>query len=99
MKKIVEVDSVSMALCEGRHNIPEAVDGSIFATELDPLDLAGMETAATEKLRGIKQLNLYVTGLTVALVAVLNVCHRNNISVTLYHYNRETGTYYEQEVV
>ena len=87
-----------MSLCEGRHEIPQAIDGSIFGTELDPLDLSGMEREASEQLRGVFTLNLYVTGLTVALVAVLNVCREQKIKVTLYHYNRETGDYYPQEV-
>ena len=87
-----------MSLCEGRHEIPQAIDGSIFGTELNPLDLSGMETEARKQLHGVYTLNLYVTGLTVALVAVLNVCREQKIKVTLYHYNRETGDYYPQEV-
>ena len=43
-------------------------------------------------------LNLYVTGLTVALIAVLNVCKDEKIGVTLYHYDRSTGDYFTQEV-
>ncbi len=46
----------------------------------------------------ISKLNLYVTGLTVALVAVLNVTRELGIEVTLYHFNRETGEYYPQKV-
>ena len=64
----------------------------------DPLDLTGMEREAAKQLRGVFTLNLYVTGLTVALIAVLNVCREQKIKVTLYHYNRETGNYYPQEV-
>lgn len=43
-------------------------------------------------------INLYVTGLTVALIAALNVCRDEGVSVTLYHYNRDTGLYFPQEV-
>lgn len=94
----IPTTEVYMSLCEGRHEIPQAIDGSIFGTELDPLDLAGMEMEAAEQLHGVVTLNLYVTGLTVALIAVLNVCREQKIKVTLYHYNRETGNYYPQEV-
>jgi hypothetical protein len=94
----IPATEVYISLCEGRHEIPQAIDGSIFGTELDPLDLSGMEREAAEQLRGVFTLNLYVTGLTVALVAVLNVCREQKIKVTLYHYNRETGDYYPQEV-
>lgn len=47
---------------------------------------------------GIKYLVVYVTGLTVALMEVVNYCHRNNINLVLMHFNRETGEYYPQEV-
>lgn len=94
----IPATEVYMSLCAGRHEIPQAIDGSIFGTELDPLDLAGMETEAAEQLHGVVTLNLYVTGLTVALIAVLNVCREQKIKVTLYHYNRETEKYYPQEV-
>lgn len=91
----IPATEVYMSLCEGRHEIPQAIDGSIFGTELD---LTGMEREAAEQLRGVFTLNLYVTGLTVALIAVLNVCREQKIKVTLYHYNRETEKYYPQEV-
>lgn len=44
-------------------------------------------------------LRLYVTGLSVALVAVLNACRGLGITVELLHYDRESGSYYSQEVV
>lgn len=44
-------------------------------------------------------INLYVTGLTVALIAFLNMTKRENISVTLYHFDRETGEYFPQNVI
>jgi hypothetical protein len=88
----------NMALCEGRHAIPQATDGAIFGNSIDPLDVDGLEAVAKRKLSGLDSLNLYVTGLTVALVAVLNATRELGISVTLYHYNRENGDYYPQEV-
>lgn len=95
----VDTDTASMALCEGRHAIPDATDGAIFETEIaDPTDTCTLEEVAFRKLEGLKSLNLYVTGLTVALIAVLNVCRRENIIVTLWHFNRDTGKYFAQTV-
>lgn len=88
----------NMMLCEGRHSIPEAIDGAIFGNELNPLAVSDLEAEAENKLRGVKVLNLYVTGLTVALVAALNACRKLDINVTLYHFDRTSGTYYTQEV-
>ena len=96
----VESETASMALCEARHEIPDATDGAVFENSINPLDVTGLEEEATRKLEElkIKQLNLYVTGLTVALVSVLNAARKLEISVVLYHYDRETGSYYSQEV-
>lgn len=95
----IEVDTASMELCKGRHETP-ATDGAIFETEVNPLDVTALELEAKERLTSlnITKLNLYVTGLTVALVAVLNVTRELGIKVTLWHFNRETGKYYCQEV-
>lgn len=95
----IEVDTASMELCKGRHETP-ATDGAIFETGVNPLDIAELERTAKARLQSlnIKKLNLYVTGLTVALIAVLNVVRELGIRVTLWHFNRETGEYYSQEV-
>ena len=95
------VDTASMSVCAGRHDIPQAIDGSIFPNQIDPLNVTGMEAMAEAKLSSleIKHLDLYVTGLTVAVVAVINSCHRLGITVTLFHHDRESGQYYSQEVV
>lgn len=88
----------NMCLCEARHNIPEATEGAIYPNSINPLDVCGLEEYALNKLQGVKALNLYVTGLSVALVAVINVCHREGIMLTLWHYNRDNGEYYPQTV-
>lgn len=95
----IEVDTASMELCKARHETP-AEDGAIFETEVDPLDVVGLESQAKERLvsLNITRLHLYVTGLTVALIAVLNATRELNIKVTLWHFDRESGKYYCQEV-
>ena len=104
---MVEVEdnstSVSVALCQGRHEIPEATDGAIFGQTVDPLDVNGLQEQADSAIasyaeNGVKSVNLYVTGLTVALIAVLNACRDKGLTVTLYHYDRESSSYYKQEV-
>lgn len=100
-----------MALIAGRHEIPQAVNGAVFTCPIkDVTDVQGLEEQArislkkafglTEPsdLRTAPELVLFVTGLSVALVAVLNVCQDECIKVTLMHYNSQTGEYFEQEV-
>ena len=75
-------------MCEGRHVIPQVTE-YLFGTVINPLDLEGLESTAAEKLQNVDSLDLYVTGLTVATVCVINVCANLGIALTLYHYDRD----------
>lgn len=120
--------TLKMALCEGRHEIPQAIDGAIFPGAIDDvtkvnfleemafggiwypafrhyhdgeagfLTSAGSDFEFELRLEKGLHLDLYVTGLTVALIAALNVCRQNGVSVTLWHYDKESGSYYPQAV-
>jgi len=87
----------NLALCEGRHPIP-GVSGAVFPGTVNPVDVAALDALAAQSLEGVTELTLYVTGLTVALVAVINACHKNGVRLVLMHYDRTTGGYYPQEV-
>ena len=89
--------TLKMGLCRGRHDIP-GVESYIYPSQVDPLDLAGQAATAAAALAGVEVLDLYVTGLTVALVTVINHCHRAGIRLTLWHYDRDSGSYYPQPV-
>lgn len=39
-------------------------------------------------------INLYVTGFTPALVAVINMCKYNGITLNTWHYNKDSGDYF-----
>lgn len=123
---------LNIALCEGRHPIPQATDGSVFpgeirdVTDTDRLErqaysglwnaafrhhkggesgflapAAGWDGSGMEPLGFVPGLkvSLYVTGLTVALIAALNVCRCEGLEVTLWHFNRDTGDYFPQPVL
>lgn len=51
-----------------------------------------------ECFEGEKILHLYVTGLTVLTASVISYCALNGISLTLFHYDRETKDYYPQRL-
>lgn len=92
---------IRCGLCEGRHEIP--TNKFIFPTVINPTDLDWQYDVALKSMieLGIiedREMELYVTGLTVALITVLNICKIYDISVTLLHYDRNTNDYYEQEV-
>lgn len=98
MKQKIQWKSYKMALCAGRHEIPEAVDGAIFDSVIDPTNLQVLNNTCKERLKDCYKLDLYVTGLTVALVSVINFCVANHIGLRLWHYNRDTNDYYSQIV-
>lgn len=87
-------------LCAGRHEIPNDPP-SIFGGIADVTDTDGMLDTAIGFIDnyGVKRLDLYVTGLSVALVAVINACRVRHVPLTLWHFNRETNDYYTQMVL
>lgn len=91
---------INIGLCEGRHNIPHVTEGYIFPSVVDPLDIEGMSKHVVNFFQNkeFDNVNLYVTGLTVALVEVIKFCLNNDIKLTLYHYNKEDNSYYPQTI-
>lgn len=88
-------------LVQGRHEISEVKD-YIFTNTLDPADIQGIRSLAQKSLEFLSKgdnLTVYVTGLTVALVEVINICHEKGVRLTLMHFDRETGTYFPQDVL
>ena len=88
-------------LIQGRHEISE-VKEYIFENALDPADIQGIRSLAQQNLGFLKagdSLKVYVTGLTVALVEVINICHEKGVRLTLMHFDREKGTYFPQEIL
>ena len=94
MKK--EYRAISAGLCEGRHPLP--VDMYIFGHEIaDPTDVCSLYEAAYAAIpEDITHIDLYATGLTVATLAVVQVCSDREISLTVMHYDLKSGTYYPQ---
>ena len=90
----------TLVLCQGRHEMPEAA-GAIFSTTIDdPTDVKGLYDHAVSVLEKLDdhELRIYVTGMTVALIAAINACFTLGIRVILLHYDRNTGDYYGQRV-
>lgn len=96
-KKIKKMKKMKLGLCEGRHPI-EGIEGYVFTSTLNPTDISYMSQVCHERLEFCNGLDLYVTGLTVALVTVINYCCQNYIPLTLWHFDRDTGDYYPQKV-
>lgn len=96
---------MNVGLIKGRHEIPEVNGLYIFNEPVDPTDVIGINEIAIARIKQLfnspnaeKSMNLYVTGLTVALVAVINACRMYHIKLVLWHYNRDTNRYFPQVV-
>lgn len=85
-------------LCAGRHDAPVmGLAGSIaknvpalFQEVSNPLDFAGMYNYAREHIPAdCDDLRIVATGLTPAMLAVVEVCTERNIALRVYHYTRE----------
>lgn len=94
---------MTLGLCRGRHDIP-GVTEYVFDNTVNPLDVQGLQATADKYIaqlirgKGGCHINLYVTGLSVALVSVINACNRYSVMLTLWHYDRDSGKYYPQYV-
>lgn len=112
MEKILNV-----AVCEGRHDIPQATDGSCFPNEIPSKILKNptyLEDMAFSRLWDICrrkkmidendriiwgiQLNLYVTGLTIAVIAAIKAAKNEGMDIVLWHYDRDSESYYPQKI-
>lgn len=123
--RMINGNELNLVLCEGRHNITQAQNGSIFGAEISEKLLKNpelLEKVAFSRIwnkayeHGFVRhfhapddedalvihnvhINLYVTGLTIALISVINAMRGEDVTITLYHYDRDTGEYYPQEVM
>lgn len=97
--------AIKVAVCKGRHEIPQATDGAIFEntiTEMNPFSLlleASKRLFSDFALQTGDIVELYVTGLTMATLAIVNACASTDIELVCYHYDRETGTYILQPML
>lgn len=104
---------LNIATCEGRHTIAPAVDGAVFGNEIAPEDLinsdklknqaaVALNNAVAAKSADVKAadviVNLYITGLTVAVIAAISAAKEAEYNVVCYHYDRNSGNYYPQYI-
>ena len=84
----------NVALFEDRHLFPDYVTDYVFGKDKSwsPLDFIAFQQAAERRLlawkaEGITGINLYLTGLTSATVAVINACYVCKMYLKLFYNN------------
>lgn len=89
---------MTFQLCAGRHMIP-GDPPSIFPAVVDPTDVDGLYATAAAAIPGdADAVMLYVTGLTVATLAVVKVCKDRGIPLTCLHFDKDSGSYFPQQM-
>lgn len=103
MGNIVEVDAPVWQLCQSRHDNPIANMGGLFPKCLtNPMDMYGMKKDILEKIKPYygfgDTLFCVVTGMSSALVALINACAALDVELKLLHYDIVHECYQIQEV-
>ena len=100
---------IEVGLIRGRHEMP--VDKYIFENPIEDVhDYAGMACEVIDYIfnnvekNELTKLNIYVTGLTAAALAVFHVCFDPNvrgwnIRLNAKHYDVESGCYRTQPLI
>lgn len=90
---------------KGRHEMP--VDDYVITGKTgkieNPVDVKSIEEEVSKSMKKIKfrfgdKVEIFVTGLTLVTIAVIKAAKNLDMEVTLFHYDRETNSYFPQEV-
>lgn len=95
--EIVDVTNTSALVEQANTALFVACNKAGILSHVHTEDEEGNDADAFQIAEGT-QLVLYVTGLTVALGAVINAALSNKMHITLMHFNRDSGSYYPQTI-
>lgn len=103
MKNIMEVSAPVWQLCDSRHENKIANMGGIFPKCLaNPMDMYGMKQAVIQKIAAYYMfgdtLFCVVTGMSSALVALINACEQLEVELKLLHFDIVHDCYQVQSV-
>lgn len=103
MENIMEVSAPVWQLCDSRHENPIANMGGLFPKCLaNPMDMYGMKQAIIKKIGAYylfgDTLFCVVTGMSSALVALINACEQLEVELKLLHFDIVHECYRVQSV-
>lgn len=99
------MEKMKMMLCHCRHQLDEGflseMDGAIYPKEISrPMDFAYLDSISYPLIKGMSQsgqsLELYVTGLSTALVSVINACYTYKVPLALMQWDNAKHKYIRQ---
>lgn len=97
---------MKMILCTARHAHKEITGlEAMFTADIQPMDIDTLGKTAISRVVELERagclddgLDLYVTGLSTALIAVIRACIVQQVSLCCWHYDRDNDTYVPQNV-
>lgn len=96
MEKALKLGAVA-----GRHEI-QGINGYVLNAVENVTDLENIEknvyASLDERLKGYEKLDLYVTGLTSVVLTVVKYCYAHDVKLSCYHFDRDSGGYFEQVI-
>ena len=97
-------DIITCGLIRGRHTVPDHVLFFVFSADIPQsriADAAYMERVCTDflDLHAPSAVEVYVTGFTPALLALIKVCKGRGIGLSAWNYDREKRSFWKQEVL
>ena len=103
MKEINE-KTIVCGLIRGRHSVPAGVSFFVFEADIPQAricDAAYMEGICEAFLSDHRPtaVEVYVTGFTPALLALIKSCRERGIALAAYNYDREKRSFWRQEVL
>lgn len=87
-------------LFNSRHNMPIEAPAVFPEYVHNMFDFGALEKTAVSSLKTCetKTAVVYVTGLTMAVIATVNACKALGLELVLMHYDKESGVYFPQFV-
>ena len=93
----LETSKLEALACEKLASLVKEAD--LWTYKMVPSEDAYCDSRTARVLKEGVELTIYVTGLTVALIAVINAAISMGFAkVVLMHYDRESGNYYPQKI-
>lgn len=95
---------LNIGTCKGRHEMP--VEKFVFETIDDPTNIVALRKTVWDfigenfyEILAADQIKIFVTGLTVAVVEIINQFKKVADNIVLMHYDVKTHTYYSQKLL
>lgn len=95
---------MTCGLIYGRHHLPDDVSDYVFSADIPVesiCDADYMENVCSDFINkhNPDKIEVYVTGFTPALLALIKVCVSRNIGLSAYNYDRVSRKFWKQEVL